>query len=86
MINPNAPAFPRAFEFSKVYNNDCENEPGMDIRTQIAAMAMQGILSNSSFILSLERRVSNHDEGAQLAAQTAIGFADALIRELNKEG
>lgn len=70
MINPKAPAYPRI--------DTTINEPGMDIRTKIAAMAMQGLLSRAQ----ISTVIFNHEETANLA----VKHADALIKELNKEG
>lgn len=49
------------------------NYAGMSIRTEIAARAMQGLLSNSDVIANPKN-----------CAEIAVRFADALIAELNK--
>lgn len=51
------------------------NIPGATVRTQLAAMAMQGILSNPSLIDS-----DNWD----WVTKQSVQVADALIAELNK--
>lgn len=85
MINPNAPAFPnidwnQAHETGQYYQT--AGELGMNIRTKIAAIAMQGILSNKP-----PRTALQYDGySPELVAAAAIAYADALIKELNKEG
>ena len=63
MINPNSPAFPRI--------DNTIDEPGMSIRTKLAAMAMQGFLA---YGMANPERV----------ASDSVQYADALIEELNK--
>lgn len=46
--------------------------PGMDVRTLLAGMAMQGLLSNPSL----------SDSNAQVWATDSVKLADALIKEL----
>lgn len=75
MINPKDPAFPisnlELTQDGKLVLNKAN--PGMDIRTKIAAMAMQGLLS-----------AGNRDP--EYISLKAIEYADALIDRLNKEG
>jgi len=52
-------------------------EQGLTKREYFASMAMQGLLSNSS--------VMNTQITKTLMANLAIGSADALIEQLNKE-
>lgn len=75
-ISPNDPAFPGASiqDASGIW----QPKPGMTIRTQIAAMAMQGILANHN-----ARLVYGVEDDATLA-KASVTAADALITELNK--
>jgi hypothetical protein len=52
--------------------------PGITLREQLAAMAMQGILSSASF------QGPVHQGCVVSAADRAVEAADALIAELNK--
>ena len=79
MIDPNAPAFPT--------QNGCKNDPGMTIRATMAMHIMSGLLSNAGGPIQ-----ANGMNGwnfvncnADHVAQAAVGCADALIAELNKE-
>lgn len=66
-INPDDSATGFAF------NNDQRgHNTGLTIRTQIAAMAMQGLLANSN------------NYGTGIVASNSVAYADALIEELNK--
>lgn len=67
-IDPNAPVFPSHGTMGEVCHK------GMTIRAEIAARAMQGMLSNSD---------NNRSPG--VLAIWAMKYADALIAELNKE-
>lgn len=76
-INPNDPTFPTL---------SYQTSSGISIRTQLAAMAMTGLLSNQTVIES----IANNEKGdptrtAQNVAKSSVRFADALIEELNKE-
>lgn len=72
-IDPDAPAHP-TIELYDIDPNDVQH-PGMTIRTQIAAMAMQGMLANKD----LRNDIDNLE-----VARCSAGYADALIAELNK--
>jgi hypothetical protein len=51
-----------------------ETEHGLTKREYFAAMAMQGLLANPDLYLSSETTMQ----------QLSVGYADALINELNK--
>ena len=79
MIDPNQPAFPRvAFDKTGELTTDFPEFNGMTIRTQLAAMAMQGLI-HSEF--SLDGHVITKAENV---AKRAVRCADALIAELNR--
>jgi hypothetical protein len=52
-------------------------------REYFAAMAMQGLCSNSTIWQRVLTRVKSNEE--LLFARSAVQYADALIAELNKE-
>jgi hypothetical protein len=64
----NANAFPQAKEDLNV-----DSEYGLTKREYFAAMALQGVLSQSQFLINSEK-----------FAKFAVKAADALIAELNK--
>ena len=73
-------AFDRAYQLGKAYTqpvNGLTNE-----RLQVAAMAMQGILSNECLITMNDERVNKSPENVAIAA---IKYADALLTKFNKE-
>lgn len=72
-IDPNAPAYPTGEELDRNLEISVRKVGGMTIRTQIAAMAMQGLLAQTYWT------------STQLVAEYAVDLADALIAELNKE-
>lgn len=72
-IDPNEPALPITEESTK----GISVSPGLTIRAEFTARAMQGMMANQSFAL----------ESAfypQAIAADAVVIADALIAELNK--
>ena len=69
-INPNDPV-----QGFVDYGFADENNKGITIRTQIAAMAMQGLLSNPAKI---------DTTNFIWLAQYAVGYADELINCLNE--
>ena len=82
MINPQGTAYPQPIAFhpdsaspqtSWGVHTDFG---GMDIRTQIAAMAMQGLLSNSAL----------KDVHIDDISRISVKAATSLLNELNKEG
>lgn len=82
-ITGNEPAIPckvlvegRDHEYTETYS-------GMSIRQHIAAMAMQGMLANSSLLQSIPKSMA--DIADKIYAIAAVEHADALIAELNKE-
>ena len=85
MVNPNDPAFPTHILVRDKLGGDpyqMTKHPGMSIRTQLAAMAMQGMLANG---LRTDQGVEPFycKQPIELAG-LAITYADALIEELNK--
>lgn len=82
-VNPNDPAMPikdigfnvesEEIAMHEQHANVNLNFPGMSIRTELAARAMQGLLSNPQENRPVDR-----------VAQTAVLMADVLIIELNK--
>jgi hypothetical protein len=71
-INPNDPAFPIVDA-----NEKSSIAPGLPIRAQLAAMAMQGILANSP-------DWDGKDTSINWISVHSVKYADALIAELNK--
>jgi hypothetical protein len=67
-------------------------EYGLTIRQHLAAMAMQGILSNSTFTDNAKRMCADKgiaitDDAIEIIepfAKLAVDCADAIIKELNK--
>lgn len=53
-------------------------DPGLTVREHLAALAMQGLMANRSFIDNIDR------ESASYAASKACMVADALLAELAK--
>lgn len=84
-INPNDPAFPdpiRGGEYG-YHNQSPRREPmGLTIRAELAARAMQGLLSASSIRVETGRALEAED--VWHIAKEAVMCADALIAELNK--
>lgn len=70
-INPNYPAFP-TMHYNPTTGAAEGQSVGMSIRTQLAAMAMEGLLASGLAI-------------PEYIAQKAVEYADALIEELNKQ-
>lgn len=73
-IQPNEPAFPfwPVAEFK-------QPDPGLTIRAELAARAMQGILANH-----IAMDMPHNPSQQQYVAECAVQLADALISELNK--
>lgn len=85
--NPNDPIHPSVDETTTrlIGNNDSVTEfmgaNGLTKREYFAAMAMQGMLSNSyNDGASQPLSTASHDQIAQMA----VSIADALIAEMNK--
>lgn len=77
-INPNDPANPRvAFDKDGTLTTFESEFSGMTIRTQIAAMAMQGWISADY--------TANSGTPHEELAQWSVKMADALIAELNRD-
>lgn len=74
MINPNDPAFSFVDENGGSYE-DRQVYLGLSIRAELAARAMQGILSSNT---------GNEWMKPEICAQYSIKYANALIEELNK--
>lgn len=59
---------------------------GLTKREYFAAMAMQGICANASFLSALNDTANNNNTHTEkLVAFSSVEVADALIAELNKE-
>lgn len=77
IINPNDPAFPTIeHRYDKVGCLQEITTSGLTIRSEIAARAMQGILS--------AREDRSYKGSYDAVAEAAVNIADALIAELNK--
>lgn len=76
-ITYNFDGFERATEMARQFTEALSEK---NARQQIAAMAMQGILSNSEIIVNA---LTNEDK-KKLAIES-VSIADALIAELNKK-
>ena len=72
MIDPNASAYPR----ESMSNDSAEWRGGLTIRAELAARAMEGLLSNNSLDSDVTRKT---------VAVMAVLMADALIEELNRD-
>ena len=84
-INPlQDEGFPSRFE-TVMYDEGKSLCTGLTIRQHFAAMAMQGMLSNSENESNeMDLVKSGIDNGFLATAQQAVQYADALITELNK--
>jgi hypothetical protein len=82
-IDGNEPATGYGFsDFSDHFEN-----PGLTIRQQFAAMAMQGLLANKAILqvtFNLDGSTTIQNLQAERTAILSIRYADALINELNK--
>jgi hypothetical protein len=71
------------------HNDPIFKEMNMEIipisktRLEIAAMAMQGLCSNSFFIESMNKLSYNSDEERELLVKTAYKLADELLKQEN---
>lgn len=76
-LNPNAPAFPNLFEYGERWGNDAVQESGLSIRAELAARAMQALLTAD---------VDSKHGPAEIRSvvKSSLAYADALINELNK--
>lgn len=80
-IDPNGPAMPQIATHGQMHESgnlygDTYSYGGLSIRAELAAMAMQGILSSWP---------PNKPISYEYVGMRSVGFADALIAELNKE-
>jgi len=75
MIRPNDAARPLSGENKQQFPGIYKNKSGLTIRAELAARAMQGIISTWG-----EHDVTDPEE----VAQDAVAYADALISQLNK--
>lgn len=88
MTNPNDPAFP-TIATTRTKGNDIysveTNNFGLSIRAELAARAMQGMLSNKEALIAIASGTPEGAEnwGAVMVAKLSIRYADALILELN---
>ena len=94
-ITGNEPSVPTQMPDYKVYSDDKMVEhtyfynkpyPGLTIRQQFAAMAIQGILSNPNTAIQMVQQFGyiGLEKGHEIVSSTAVAVADALINELNK--
>lgn len=76
-IQPNDPAMPAITETltTGIATIPIQSD-GLSIRAELAARAMQGLLSNHAMI---------DTTAFEWIAKQAVGYADALIKELNKD-
>ena len=65
--------------FNQHFDGQTDNTPN---RTMIAAMAMQGLLSNVHGVRFNNQDVNKSPENIAIAA---VAYADTLLTELNKE-
>lgn len=77
-MKPTDPAFPGPND------GNIPGEPGIDVRTYLAAKAMQAIASNGALLNQLGERVPPKNF-PELLARVAVEYADALIAELSKD-
>lgn len=88
-MNPNDPAFPMQagplLEEDGITRPIHQEEYGLTKREYFAALAMQGLVSNSSNFEFFQLAKIKPGEVREETAKTAIQFADALIAELSKE-
>lgn len=80
-IDPNSPAFPLNEEITDRLDQGIKIYTGLTIRAELAARAMQGILSKGEAIMS-SGETSYHPDNI---ATYALACADALIAEINKD-
>lgn len=77
MVDPKLPAFPAESTVIPIsHNGGFTYYTGMDLRTYISSQVLSGILSNE--------HVSNISDPNSVI-KLAVGYADRLITELNKE-
>ncbi len=79
-IHPNAPAMPGGLHATEHHFGQPPYEPGLTIRAELAARAMQGLLANPT-ILNLASNFTAHPKAIAIEA---IVCADALIAALNE--
>ena len=75
--------FERAYRLGKAHAqpaNGLVNE-----RLQVAAMAMQGALSNQSFLNNVCTGLTTAEEIYSQVASVCVSYADALLTELNNQ-
>ena len=73
-----------AFPFKQKYSSSFENHPGMSKRFYAACAAMQGILSNSSFIESFTAAYPNRSDAPSMKKHLialAYDYSDELLRQ-----
>ena len=80
-INPNAPAYPVDKVNFNQYGIIVDEQNGITIRLQIAAMALQGMLAHSTRYKPRKGASNNWHEAI---SEEAVQLADAIIAELNK--
>lgn len=91
MITGNEPAMPVVSTDFSWYQGDqnlnysnVRSKGGLTIRQQFAAMAMQGLLSNSDISHVGSEGLKDAKSFVESYASSSVAMADALIAELNK--
>lgn len=79
--NKNTSAFPIALQNG--LSNDCHVDAGITKREYFAAMAMQGILANHWCRNDFRDKINGLE--SNVVASQAIEFADAILKELEKQ-
>jgi hypothetical protein len=82
MKNANEPAFPEPFLNDP--NLALSTKPGLTKREYFAAMAMNGLLSNSHYIADLEKNILfiSNTTLSRMCVRESIDMADELLKEL----
>ena len=94
-IDPNAPAYPKAHVINApnntgwVYADHAEDgtpfATGLTIRAELAARICAGLCADRGNLKDLDAHVTKERRAPQVLAIYAVGIADALIAELNRE-
>lgn len=81
MVEKDENYYPEAYQEYDKYEEKyiTKYKEGVSVRTQLAAMAMQGILAATP-----DAGIGLTTQGIGVVSETAVRMADALIAELNK--
>lgn len=82
MTNANESAY--GYGFCTADGNNVQDVKGLTKREYFAAMAMQGLLTNSNVLKFFQREGLNPNEFINLVAKDSTEIADALINALNE--